>query len=365
MLKKQYKNSLTLRGTADPKERRENMYKEVMKNSSFLPQSLTYEHIDQAMLNWSENELGISFEGKKLPTIALFTNQRFEEYMQNWEHTDEKMNPLLNFKTITREINPKSGSINGENTKNIPGDRFYTMKRERVIDKNGQVSFMEWKMKQPIAVDLSYRITLVTGKIELMNTFNILVLDIFKSGYSYLNVNGHYIYIKLESIEDESEKGLDTRRYMSQSLKLLVKAYIIQNEDLKVEETPIIKFNFNEGIENTNSSIEEDYENAVFDNNTYYEPLSVKIAFETLGENELKTKIPYNMNVKKINKTNIEKISIYIDSELIDTDNDFIIPEYTTIKIEIKKINALENGYAILEGYNIDKILTDEELVIS
>ena len=66
-------------------------------------------------------------DGIKLPTMVLYSNQRFSEYMQTWKFTDENNNVRVNFKTVTRENNPSHGTIVGDSY-NIPGDRFYTLK---------------------------------------------------------------------------------------------------------------------------------------------------------------------------------------------------------------------------------------------
>ena len=105
----------------------------------------------------------------------------------------------MNFKTITRENNPQQGQNQG-GLWNIPGDRFYTMKREEVLNDNGKISYREYRMKQPKAINLVYKVSLVTNKYELLNDFNEIVNDKFKARQCYIRPNGHYIPMLLDGV---------------------------------------------------------------------------------------------------------------------------------------------------------------------
>ena len=219
----------------DPKELRANYDKEELKDGSPFPNPLTYEDIDREFKKWVDEGLEISYEGKRLPTMTLFSNQRFSEYMQSWKFTDEDHNPILNFKAVNRENNPKSGTINGE-SKNIPGEHTWLMKRVLASDKNHREYYLEYRMKQPFAVDLVYKVSLFTNKYELLNKFNEMVNDRFKAIDCYIRPNGHYVSMKLDDISDDSEYSLDDRQYYSQSYTITVRAYIIPEDSFSVHE---------------------------------------------------------------------------------------------------------------------------------
>ena len=131
-----YKNIINLNEVPTPSQRVKDISKEIVKHSDYLPKTLTYEDIDKSFKEWVENSIDIIQDGKSLPTMTLFSNQRFSEYMQTWRYTDENNNVRLNFKTVTRENNPSHGTILGD-TYNIPGDRFYTIKSIPAIDDSG------------------------------------------------------------------------------------------------------------------------------------------------------------------------------------------------------------------------------------
>ena len=123
---KPFLDKFKLRHKAKGVERRRNMSKIILEHAPNFPLSVEYKDIDEAFQKWVENDLDIEYDGKKIPTFKLFSNQRINEYAQSWKHLDEVGNLLMNFKTITRENNPKHGENQG-GYYNIPGDREYPM----------------------------------------------------------------------------------------------------------------------------------------------------------------------------------------------------------------------------------------------
>lgn len=278
-MSREFKNIVKLRNRAFGHERWENIAKEGLKDSTPLPKPVIYEDIDKEMHRWVDEQLSISFEGKRLPTMNLYSNQRFSEYMQSWKFVDDNQNLILNFKTISRESNPQSGTITDE-FKNIPGERTFLMKRVRSVDKNGREYYTDYRMKQPFGIDLVYKVSIMTNKYELINNFNLLVNEKFKSINCYIEPNNHYMSMVLDSISDDSEYSIDNRQFYSQSFFITVRAYIITEDSLIVEELPKLKFM---GIdsETPRKSVEiEDYEISASDcpwNPYHYIPVKITI----------------------------------------------------------------------------------------
>ena len=234
---KPYLDKLKLRQQSKGLERRLNMSKLILDKSTPFPLGVELKDIDQTFVEWVEQKLYIAFEGKVLPTFKLFSNQRINEYAQTWQHLDEVGNLLMNFKTVTRENNPKKGENQGS-IYNVPGDRDYPMFMVPVLQENGLEAYDMYSMKQPFTLDLSYTVSLVTNKYELINEVNQLVHNEFKALQSYIAPNGHAMPMTLEDVSDESEYAIDDRKYYSQSFKIKVKAYIIRKQDFKVTRLP-------------------------------------------------------------------------------------------------------------------------------
>lgn len=230
---KPFLDKFKIRHKAKGVERRRNMSKIILEHAPNFPLSVEYKDIDEAFQKWVENDLDIEYDGKKIPTFKLFSNQRINEYAQSWKHLDEVGNLLMNFKTITRENNPKHGENQG-GYYNIPGDRDYPMFMVPVLQENGQEAYDMYSMKQPFCVDMVYSVSIITNKYELINKVNQLIHNKFKAINCYIAPNHHYMPMVLEDISDESEYSLDDRKYYSQTFRIKVKAYIISEEDFKV-----------------------------------------------------------------------------------------------------------------------------------
>lgn len=364
----------------DPKELRLNFDKEELKDGSPFPNPLTYEDIDREFKKWVEESLAMSYEGKNLPTMTLFSNQRFSEYMQSWKFTDEDQNPILNFKAISRENNPKSGTINGE-SKNIPGEHTWLMKRLVATDKNNREYFIEYRMKQPFAVDLIYKVSLFTNKFELLNEFNTLVNDRFKAITAYIRPNGHYISMKLNDISDDSEYSINDRQYYSQSYNITVRAYIITEDSFIVHEVPRLTFiGFDIEGEGSYADIEiggihkpaeiqtiMNETNDCVDNTPYYyrevtlkayvDPCDLNLSFTMDMDFTVKADKSYSINSRYFKiKINDETVSESYDGN-IPTDIEFHKGDRVKICKVIKKREA-RPAQIILNGFTKDEIVS-------
>lgn len=340
---RQYRNNIQLKEESVGNERRVEMLSDILQNGTFLPKTVEYKDIDEAFKKWVEEKLYITAEGKEVPTMVLYSNQRFSEYTQSWEFTDDNKNLILNFKTVSRENNPQSGTIHNR-LWNIPGERFYLMKRTKVLDDNGTESFLDLKMKQPMAIDLSYKVTIFCTKYQLINDFNILVNGLFDARQEYIWPNNHPMPMTLEGIQDESNYQIDDRQFYGQSYNIKVMAYIITDKDYKVEEIPLKrKVIHSNMVNNKKSEVEIDEETneltITFPSGCNKAKFTIDCDFETTRQE--------SVNIKKeiLKFTNEEKLMATIlvnDIEIIGCN--YIFKEDDEIKIKIKKINQKEKS---------------------
>lgn len=315
-----FKNKLVLRNKSYGTERRENLVKEVLKDSTPLPNPVVYEDIDKEFKKWVEEELSINFEDKEVPTIALFTNQRFSEYMQTWQSVDNKKNLQQNFKLITRENNPKTGTQQGQ-SKNIPGDVTFLMQRVEARDKNDRVYYIDYRMKQPFNVDLVYKVSLVTNKYELLNDFNLKVNEKFKAIDCYIRPNGHFMPMKLNDISDESEYNIDDRQFYSQSYNITIMAYIITEDDFVVEERPRLKVYMSDSVAKRASYAEiEDDNECIIVNSYYYRPVTLKMVFNVC-DNSLTFHMDSNLIIQNVEIENIRTYKMRINGQPLNVDD--------------------------------------------
>jgi len=361
-MSREYKNVLDLRNEAYGPERRRNIAKEMLKDSTPFPNPLEYKDIDEEFRRWVEEDLDISYDGERLPTIALFSNQRFSEYMQSWASVDVKKNILLNFKTITRENNPKGGSILGQ-TRNIPGDKTFLMQRVERQDDAGRKYYIDYRVKQPFAIDMLYTISIVTNKYELLNEFNQKVNDKFKAIDCYIRPKGHFIPMKLTDISDESEYSIDNRQFYSQSYAVTVMAYIVPEDSFEVKEQPRLAFLGYEGddLRTSYADIEElpcDYDEKC----PYgYVPTDITIHFGKC-DSSYKFKIDTDFNTKSFELKNVRSFKMYVNDTEVELNDNLKVKKNDEIKIKgLKKTNPYEDseikiaGYCPSETYEMEK----------
>ena len=289
--------------------------------NGITPKTITYKDIDTEMMEFISKEVPMLYVGKEIPTF-FFTQQRFNEFTKTWEMLDENNNLLPNFKTVTRENNPKPGTLMG-NMFNIPGKQFFNVSsfEKKVGNKNITVTC---KMKQPYCVDLMYNVKFITNKLSLLNELNNIINEKFKSKYNYISVNGYYMPIYLEDIDDESEYDIDERKIFIQNFRIKVCGYIINKNDIIY-------------VENPNRILVDISSNK-------YNP---KIITPSLNENQLIIEFPIKGNnlasfrsksiyhFTNIETENIIDYKIYINNILaID---DFKINKYDRVTIKIIK----------------------------
>lgn len=356
-MSRNYKNIIKLRKTAFGEERRRNLNKEIVKDSTPIPLPLEYEDIDREFKKWVDEGLRIVFENRELPTFSLFSNQRFSEFMQSWDEVDEKKNLIVNFKTVTRENNPKGGTLLG-NTKNIPGDYSILMKRVEAYDKANRKYYIDYRVKQPFTVDLIYTVGIITNKYELLNDFNQKVNEQFKSINCYIRPNGHFIPMKLNDISDESEYNIDNRTYYSQNYSITVMAYIMPKDSFIVEEIPNMIFTGFEGEKRKGSYAEIEELPCWFEKEKEFDyvPINIRIHFDACNFSGYKFKIDTNFQTKNVKLTNVRSFKITVNDAEVELNEDFSVKEHDEIKIsKLIRYNSYEDAEILIEGFNLSE----------
>lgn len=331
-------------------EVRKSYQKTILDKSPIMPKPLEYEDIDNAFFDFVENTVEIIVNGKKIPTFTLYSSQRFSEYSQTWNHSDEDNNVLMNFKTVSRDNNPTSGDNQG-GLWNIPGERKYTLLQRTVMDDNGNESYEVYSMKQPYSVDLSYRVNFVTNTFENINLFNQKINELFKSRQCYIRPNGHYIPMVIDEINDESTYSIEDRKFYVQSVSIKVMAYIIHEDDFQVERFPkrIILMTEGEKSKKPKISIEE-YETDDFE----YTNIDMTIDFKN-GIDKAIFISDTDFVVENIKTDNVRNLRIFINGTMIYHKGGFKIKNEDEVKIKLFVVDIFKNSVVYLHGYNPNK----------
>lgn len=355
------KNYLQLREGAVGKERRIELMKDILSNGTFIPKTVVYDDIDADFKRWADEELRIiSDEGTVFPTMTLYSNQRFSEYSQSWKYTDSNNNLLLNFKTVNRENNPQYGKIQS-GLWNIPGERFYTMKKTLALDDNGSESLLLLKMKQPVAIDLMFKLSIFSTKYSSLNTFNTLINKKFAARQCYIRPNGHYMPMTLENISDESDYNIDDRQFYSQTYKIKVMAYIITEDDYRVEERP---FKMNLGIYNMKVKRSKPEVNITEYDAKSFEGIDLKIEFpKKCSTVEFTIDTDFTITDAVLNNIISNGYTLVINNKEMDNKSGYIEAyDGDRFEVSVKKQNVQNFASLILRGYNPNIILNEDEI---
>lgn len=232
--------------------RRQELLDKITKSDTNLPDSIMHDDLDKGMLDYVKNNFKVVSDGKQIPIIKkILTVQRWGEYTQTWEFSDDDGNIQLPFIATVRKPDVQFGT-NPAVQRTVP-DRhqfFYAS----VPTWNGtQMGADIYKIPQPIAVDITYEISIVCNKFRDLNKFNKIVLQNFASRQDYTMVKGHYIPIILDSIEDNSPiDTIDGRRFYLQTYKFIMLGFIIDSDEFEVKPAVSRFFLMNEFIQSNN-----------------------------------------------------------------------------------------------------------------
>lgn len=370
----EYKYRLPLGVPKHGYERRLQLQNKILEYGTPMPSTVEYDDIDAEFRKWADETLAFSFDGDRLPTYLLMSNQRISEYVQRWFALDRNGNASMNFKTVNRELNPEKGTILGD-IKNIPGNRYWAIGYVPVMQENGLTGYDRYEMRQPTQVDLSYRVAMVSNKIEAVNKFNQKVLQEFSALYSYICPKGHYMPVELSSVSDDTEYSIDDRRYYCQTYSFTVKAYIITEEDLRVTHCPI-RVSVDFGVEGKRNGRGKEIEvcanpcNCVEDDGKRYCGVEIRIevpkrrAIDELCEpkivREYKYSEKYACVVNNIETLNVRNLKVYVNGEDAEGDEGCVILEGDIIRIEFERMDYEKSSFVKIYGYDHECVIDSD-----
>ena len=246
------KNDISVYRTRELTERRQELLDSITESDTFLPDSILHDDLDLGMLEFVKNNLKVISDGEQIPIIPkILTIQRWGEIKNDWTFSDADGNIKIPFIGIIRKPDVQPGT-NPSIQRTIPDRRdFYY---STVKTWNGsQIGADVYKIPQPVAVDISFEITIVCHKFRDLNRFNKMVLQKFSSRQSYTMVKGHYIPIVLDRIIDSSPiDALDGRKFYVQNYELTMLGFLLDSDEFDVKPAISRMFLMSEFMDTTN-----------------------------------------------------------------------------------------------------------------
>lgn len=205
------------------------------ENTTYLPRGIKFEDIDVSFFEKVENgSLSIIIDGNKIPVIYM-TNERWGEFERTWQYQDDDKLLLTPFITIKR-VNKQPGTIYGG---------IFTVSNRKTFNyidvptlEDGFYIFTRYKIPQPVAIDLTYDVTLFSKYQEDVNKFDELMMTRFSSRQEYLNVYGHYFPVIREGIEiTDDVDDVDGNKLYKTNYEIKVMGYIQNPEEFEITKT--------------------------------------------------------------------------------------------------------------------------------
>lgn len=336
---KNINKSYKTRNTPVGRERRLNMTKQTLDKQPHFPKAVTYADIDQCVFDWVDKQLDLTYMGQKLPTYKLFSFLRLAEYVQMWEKIDEKGNIDANFKILTRENNPQHGENQGNNY-NIPGEREYIIFKTEVAEEKGDEVTQIYTMKQPMSVNLVYKVNIVTTSFELLNTMNTKIQKEFKGLEKYIFPNGFAMPMMLDSVSDESDYTIDDKKYYGQSYQIKVVGFIIEENDYNVRKIPSRKrVRFVSGM--NRPAKKQKYDIGQFIDYSELEKMNVSQCSNEIKLSNTSKEIPFEELYNPIKEESQVTIEDFIGNNVCwaGTDDEMIVNKKVVITVPISVCN--------------------------
>jgi len=293
----------------DPKvgdERRLELSEDQIRKGTHLPRGVMFEDMDASMVEFFEYKLSITLNWEVLPVILL-TIQRWSEFSQTWEFSDEFKNIKIPFVTIVRQPDPQQGENQGGYW-NIPGDRVWSVHKVPTWNGN-RVGMSIYKIPQPSPVDLVYDVRVFTSKMRDLNKVATVIHKEFSDRQSYIWPNHHPLPLHLEDVSDESTvDDFENRRFYVQDYNFVLNGFILDEEDFKIEPA-IDRAVFN-------VSIEEQQLAPVFKLNRVDgddQVVNFNVIIKPYGPNHFETTMEYDVDFRSL--TIVENTS-FVDYEV-------------------------------------------------
>lgn len=312
-------------------QRREQLLDYIKEDGTYLPKSLLHADLDRGFLDFVKEDLQTVVEGSIIPPVdIIITTQNWSQFTQTWDFNDINGNPQLPFITTVRNPDVKYGS-NPAIIYNIPNRKEYFY--AAVPTWNGNIKGMDiYKIPQPVPVDITYNVKILSNRMRELNEFNKNVIQTFASRQAYRKINGHYIPIIMNSISDESVVDIARRRFYIQNYEFTMLAFLLDEDEFEVAPAVSRVFNTIEVVQGSKRGSKKRFpENPdIVDFQLVY----------PIGTTSKQIVIDYTGDFVLDSDENVDSYDIYINDDFYGSDRNVIqVNTNDILRIEITKTN--------------------------
>jgi hypothetical protein len=216
-------------------DRIEQLMRDTDTNTNFLPRTIEFQNIDQAINDYVENgELKLIIEGENVPTFYL-ENERWGEFSKTWKFMDGDKNVPTPYITV-RRTKKENGTRLGTQWR-IPQGKAFMYLDVPILDE-GQIIMLRFKIPEPTNIDFTYEVSLFTKYRVDVNAFDETMFPNFASRQGYIFPKGHPMPVHLESVDEANTvENIDGDRFYVSKYVLKVLGYIQKEEEFEITKT--------------------------------------------------------------------------------------------------------------------------------
>lgn len=203
--------------------------------TKYLPRTIVLEDLDLALSNYiTIGNMKAVIDGKIVPTFYL-DNDRWGEFSKTWKFMDDDKNVPTPYITV-RRIDKRQGTRLG-NKYRIPQPRKFRYLNVPILD-GGEIIYLQFKMPEPINVDLIYEAALFTKYREEVNQYDEQVLRNFSSRQEYLYVKDNPMPLIFEGFaESNTIENIEGDRFFVSKYALKILGFIQDEKEFEIVKT--------------------------------------------------------------------------------------------------------------------------------
>lgn len=216
-------------------DRIEELMRQTDTKTKFLPRTVLFEDIDQALFNYiNEENMRVVIDGNNIPTFYL-DNERWGEFSKTWKFMDDDKNVPTPYITVRRIDKQKGTRLGGKNR--VPQPRKFRYLNVPILDE-GEIIYLTFKMPEPTNVDLTYEISLFTKYRVDVNLYDEKILKNFASIQDYLFINGNPMPMVFEGFAESNPiENIDGDRFFVSKYAIKVLGFIQDEKEFEITKT--------------------------------------------------------------------------------------------------------------------------------
>ena len=216
-------------------ERIQQLMNDTDVKTKYLPRTILLEDLDASVFDYvNQDGMKAVIDNVAVPNFYL-DNDRWGEFSKTWKFMDNDKNVPTPYITV-RRIDKKPGTRLGSKFR-IPQPRKFMYMNVPILD-GGEVIYLQFKMPEPVNVDLTYEVTLFTKYRVDVNQYDEQVLKNFSSRQEYLFIKGSPMPLVFEGFAEANPiENIDGDRFFVSKYALKLLGYIQDEKEFEIVKT--------------------------------------------------------------------------------------------------------------------------------